>query len=48
MQKLLLESPDTSKSSQGAWGGGGGGGGGERGVGSDALPETGLNERFVR
>lgn len=22
-------------------------GGGERGVGSDALPETGLNERFV-
>lgn len=44
MQKLLLESPDTSKSSQGAWGGGGGG---ERGVGSDALPETGLNERFV-
>ena len=41
MQKLLLESPDTSKPSQGAWGGG------ERGVGSDALPETGLNERFV-
>lgn len=45
MQKLLPGSPDTSKSSQGALGGVRGGG--ERGVGSDALPEAGLNERFV-